>query len=163
MRTLMLVSLMAALGCASRGTPVAVEGPVPDVGQLVGEWWGSFESGATGRAGSIRFSLAAVADTAWGDVVMQPNDTLQFGASGRPSMPPPAALVLPIRFVRVEGDRVRGLLEPYRDPNCGCMVITTFEGTIRGDVISGRYLTEHRDHARVVEGTWEVRRQRPRV
>lgn len=153
---LFLIAL--ALGCAGRGTPVAVTGPVPaDVAQLVGAWVGSYESPESGRSGSIRFALTAVGDTAWGDVVMAPADeqAAPLWTGSRPARMQ-ASVVLPIRFVRIAGDRVQGMLEPYRDPACGCRVVTVFTGVLRNQVIMGEFVTRHQEHAREVRGTWWV-------
>ena len=157
MRTLCLAAAVLALGCASRGAPVAVEGATPDVARLVGDWAGDFE-GVNGRAGTIHFHLAGLGDTAWGDLQMVPEmPPPDPSVEGRPTLME-APLVLSIRFVQIAENRVRGMLEPYRDPVCGCRITTVFEGTLRGDVIVGEYVTRHLEHPREVRGTWRVTR-----
>jgi hypothetical protein len=66
--------------------------------------------------------------------------------------------LLAISFVRVSGNSVRGTLEPYRDPVCGCRVQTVFDGRLNGDVITGTYETFHVDTQDRRDGTWTVRR-----
>jgi hypothetical protein len=52
----------------------------------------------------------------------------------------PARQVLTVHFVRSEGRRVIGVLDPYIDPDCACRMTTTFEGaftdghTVEGDL-----------------------------
>lgn len=72
----------------------------------------------------------------------------------------PSTELLTIEFVRVEGDRVVGRLSAYTDPQCGCTLLTTFEGRIRGDAIDGTFTSRHQD-GRVDNGQWGVRRQVP--
>jgi hypothetical protein len=67
--------------------------------------------------------------------------------------------VLRIRFVRVDGGKVSGTLQPYRDPDCGCSVYTTFEGTVEGDVIEGTFVARHADGP-LFRGTWLVMRRK---
>jgi hypothetical protein len=68
--------------------------------------------------------------------------------------------VLTIRFVRVGPGRVSGTLDPYADPDCGCTLVTTFEGTVEGDTIEGTFESRSQEHAHENRGTWRVARQR---
>jgi hypothetical protein len=123
-------------GCASRPTPVPVIGPRSDLSALVGDWSGEYSSPETGRSGSIAFALKTGKDTAIGSVVMVPkaqNETIIPGASVdrpvvRAAVTQNPGEVLTIRFVRMEGTQVIGTLDPYRDPDCGCQLTTTFRG-----------------------------------
>lgn len=63
-----------------------------------------------------------------------------------------------IRFVFVRDELVRGTLEPYRDPACGCRMHTVFSGSLKGSTIEGTYRTLHVDTRGVHEGSWLVRR-----
>ena len=64
-----------------------------------------------------------------------------------------------IRFVRFEDGMVRGTLEPYEDPDCGCAVYTTFEGTMGTDTIEGTF-TSRPGHGSQYKGTWYVMRKK---
>lgn len=158
------VAVMAA-GCASTQEPrVPVSISPADLSRLGGEWAGQYDSPATGRSGSIVFHLTATADSAHGDVVMVPRGVpaplrptvIGVGSAGQPPTEPRE---LTIRFVRFEGDRVSGMMDPYTDPECSCPVTTRFEGTVRGDRIGGTFTTRGAPAADSVTGTWSVERQ----
>lgn len=151
-------------GCVSPvwlpSAPVPVEGASAE---LAGIWRGTYESRDTGRFGDVVFALSADADSAVGEVVMVPRgrtvtvlqdgDRWRWTGATRPE-------VLTVRFVRFRGGTLRGALDPYRDPDCGCELETTFDGEIEGDTIRGRFETRASgDHD--AEGTWEVTRRSP--
>ena len=73
--------LLLLAACATSQSAVPVIGPAGDVSALTGEWAGDYSSNASGRSGSITFTLRAAADSAFGDVVMIPVGW------GRPLMP----------------------------------------------------------------------------
>jgi len=161
----LVAATAAAAACApTPPSPVPVSAPA-GTAALAGEWTGEYESPAVGRAGSIVFKLAAGRDTAEGDVLMVPRGARaplqraqpEPGAVVRASLAPQ---VLTIRFVRVEGDRVTGVLDPYLDPECGCRVFTAFEGTLVGDRLRGTFVTRG-EPAGPVTGTWSVERRAP--
>ena len=153
MKTSTLLAAMAGVtllaGCASRPTPVPVIGPRSDLSALVGEWSGEYSSPETGRSGSIAFSLKTGKDTAVGSVVMVPKlqnePNIPAAAMDRPIVRTAATQnpgeLLTIRFVRMEGSQVVGTLDPYRDPDCGCQLTTTFRGQFKD--------------ARTIEGTFD--------
>jgi hypothetical protein len=73
----------------------------------------------------------------------------------------PAGEVLSITFVAIEGGLLRGTLEPYRDPQCGCVLDTAFEGALRDNAIQGTFVTRHLETGEINHGTWRaVRRQK---
>ncbi|MFL5381831.1 MAG: hypothetical protein ACJ8GN_04885 [Longimicrobiaceae bacterium] len=169
MRRICWFALVAAAGAAAAcmptpPAPVPVSAP-PGTTGLVGEWAGEYESPAVGRGGSIVFHLDAGRDTAQGDVLMVPRGSraapqrapAEPGTVVRASLAPQ---VLTIRFVRVEGDRVTGVLDPYVDPECGCRVFTAFEGTLAGDRLRGTFVTRG-EPSGPVTGTWRVERRAP--
>src|SRR5438132_8948517 len=141
-------ALGAALAVLVAACPAAHQPPVPlagttrDVATLAGQWEGSYSSAATGRSGSISFTLSAGNDSASGDVIMIPrgwgrplqawNGQAAAGTDARPR-----SAVLTIRFVRVTGGRVTGTLAPYADPETGARLFTTFKGRLDGDTIAG--------------------------
>jgi hypothetical protein len=123
------------------------------VEHLDGEWSGSYESRDTDRHGSIQFVLEASRDTAYGDVLMvhrqgavdYVGDYESLTLRERSAKPP---RVVEIRFVVVEGDRVFGSMEPYRDPECGCQLRTEFEGVLDEDTVRGTFVSEHLESGR---------------
>lgn len=162
LRATTLIAMLA--GCASTPPPVPIEGPAGDVVALVGVWVGEYSSAATGRSGSITFTLAARGDTAHGDVVMIPAEwgrRLEPWREGGPSTPTrPAPEPLTITFVRVVGDRVTGTLAPYADPVTGGRLVTSFEGRLHGDTVSGTFTTRVADPPGTQTGGWRVVRKR---
>ena len=144
-------------------TPVS--GSRPAVSRLVGEWQGDYSSVESGRRGLITFRLRAGADTAEGDVIMQTR------TESEPSAPNVTAArdgvrtthqALSIRFVFVSETEVSGVLDPYRDPDCGCTLTTTFRGTIKGDVIEGTFHSEGSGMGHIPQdGRWRVKRYVP--
>ncbi len=164
MRLTLLTTAVAApllAACAAvQPAPVPLVGPSAP---LAGEWRGSYESPATGRAGSILLTLAAGEDHAHGDVVMVPRgQTASLRPADRMGGPEPdgTARPLAIEFIRVSGDAVFGTMAPYVDPDCRCTALTTFEGRISGDIIRGTFSMRHANEAGTVHGTWSVRRAR---
>lgn len=165
---LRIASVAAVLGaaCAPVIMKTPVTGPAPAVSRLVGDWQGEYSSVGSGRRGLIAFHLRAGADTAEGDVIMQ----------SRPDGDPQTANVPPsswdalrttheaiaIRFVFVSENEVSGVLNPYRDPNCGCTLTTTFRGMIAGDEIEGTFHTEGSGISHMpTDGRWRVKRYTP--
>ena len=68
--------------------------------------------------------------------------------------------MLKFRFVNVVDGQVFGVLEPYIDPACGCVVRTTFTGKIDGpSTISGKFSTTNPVTASVLTGVWHVRKR----
>ena len=158
-----MVALGTLIACSTAPQPpVPLVGSARDVAALAGRWEGAYSSGATGRAGSISFTLTADGDSAFGDVVMIPRG---FGRPLQPldrpvGAPAPRAAVLTINFVRVTGGRVAGTLAPYADPETGARLFTTFEGDVRGDVIEGTYTTRAAGATDEQTGQWKVTRRR---
>ncbi|HEY1953266.1 MAG TPA: hypothetical protein VGG76_10735 [Gemmatimonadaceae bacterium] len=158
----------AAIACASKPSPVNVTGTTGDRASLAGKWVGEYSSPATGRTGSIVFNLSPSGDAANGDVVMIPrgyDKALQPynaapGIAGAVAGAPGAApsQVLTIKLVRVAGDTVSGVMDPYRDPECDCAVETTFTGRLNSDTIEGTFSTRGRPSAGPQTGTWRVKR-----
>jgi len=153
--------LLAA--CAANQPPVPLVGPAADVAALAGEWVGDYSSAASGRSGSISFTLRAAGDSAFGDVVMIP------AGWGRPLAPwrgetaatPAPRLqpeVLTINFVRVEGCCVSGTLAPYADPETGARLVTAFTGQLSGNTVEGTYTTRL-PSGETQTGRWTVQRK----
>ncbi len=157
-----LAILLAA--CAGSPPPVPVSGSAGDVAALVGEWVGEYSSPATGRSGSITFTPSARGDTAHGDVVMIPAEwgrRLEPWREGGPTTPTrPGPEPLTITLVSVVENRVSGALAPYADPATGVQLVTTFDGRLHGDTISGTFTTRVSDSPGTQTGGWRVVRKR---
>jgi hypothetical protein len=167
MRWSKLVSFMLVVQAACAPTPsqIPVIAAAVDLRQLAGHWEGEYSASASGRTGSIVFHLVVDDNTAVGDVLMvpqghrqpiQPSRNPDVGGRLERGSPQP----LTITFVQVQGRRVSGILDPYRDPDCGCILHTTFEGTLNGDVITGSFVSRGSSMHPHQSGSWEVRRKR---
>lgn len=162
-RTFVLAFLPLALSaCGASHTHVPLVGPVSDLTSLIGEWGGDYSSAESGRSGSISFTLRALDDSAFGDVVMIPSG---WGRPLQPWREPTAAgaptahaTVLTIRFVRVEQGHVSGTLDPYADPQTGARLLTTFTGELNGKTIAGTYTTRL-PSGDMQTGRWSVQRR----
>jgi len=147
--------------CATSQQPVRVVGPAPDIAALAGEWVGDYSSAASGRSGSISFTLRAHGDSAFGEVVMIPVGLGRPVAPWRGETPSAApaqrghAEVLTISFVRVERNQVCGTLAPYADPETGARLVTAFVGELNGNTIEGTYTT-HLPSGDTQTGRWTV-------
>lgn len=169
-KSALLIALAAGLtACSWKRTPVPL---YSDSGSsaLVGDWSGGYTSDESGRNGSISFQLASVNDTAYGDVIMVParkdayvpsQEQPRIAASRNQGTAEP----LKIRFVRMDGNRVSGTLASYKDPDCGCPVVTTFEGRFtNANLIEGTFHTRGVDPGHIpANGTWKVFRQAVRT
>lgn len=165
-------ALLALHACATLPAPVTLVADPEGKSLLAGEWAGEYWNPATGRSGSIMFSLEqhdttlcnVHAEHAHGDVLMvplggealPPAQAWEIGKSERQ-----APRVLGIELIRVRGDRLTGTLEPYRDPDTGYPVSTTFEGIISGDEISGNFVTINAQTGQRLMGNWRVLRKNP--
>jgi hypothetical protein len=156
--TVLAIAIAAAsiAGCTSRPPNIAMTSSDFDLNPLVGEWRGNYTNPGAGRSGTIAFILRAGESAASGNVVMIPH-----GADS--SLSSPAAVdrsVLKVSFVRKEGNKVVGRLDPFRDPNCACQVITTFEGAfIDSRTIEGTFATVPVEAGHpTTGGTWKVTR-----
>lgn len=150
---------VAASGaCAAPGTPVPVLG---EVAALEGEWLGEYWSVESGRRGSIVFRLTAGSDTARGDVLLTASRPPMQRPPDSPDVWPPERMSRPlaITFVRMDQRVVSGRLEPYRDPDCGCLLTTTFLGRLTGDTLAGTFSSYHQEMAKRVTGEWRVVRR----
>jgi len=165
--SLVLLPWAAVTGCRSTQGDVPVFASSTDMSALVGEWAGEYSSPATGRSGSIVFTLASGQANARGDVLMVPRGATQglLPASGQPRSNAAATdtskapQTLSITFVRVENGAVSGTLEPYRDPDTGATVTTTFVGSLDGDVIEGTFTSTSPAFPAPQTGRWRATRK----
>jgi hypothetical protein len=161
-RTLFIAATLTLTGCAS--APVApLRGTPSQFAVLAGEWDGTYSSRATGRSGSIWFKLAEGEDHAHGDVLMTaagapgPYSRHRWDAVGSERRPF-ANAVLTIRFVRPSDGVIDGLLDPYWDPACECLVLTAFRGELGDGKVVGTFISRFGDA--VATGRWEATRRR---
>ncbi len=158
-----LGALLVACSSAPQ-TPVPLVGTARDVAALTGQWDGSYASAATGRSGTISFTLTARGDSAYGDVVMIPRGfgrpLAAWDRSPERAAPQPRSAVLTINFVRVAAGRVSGTLAPYADPETGAQLFTVFEGRLDGDTIEGTYTTHAAGSTATQTGQWSVTRRK---
>jgi hypothetical protein len=164
--TLVLAAVGAgalALGCAFRAPKTEVSAEDFDLAPLVGEWTGDYGSEETGRNGDISFVLRAGEVSASGRIEMVAREPQAVVVPGdRPMvnvrLAVPERRVLTIHFVRKEGNRVIGMLDPYTDPECACRVTTTFQGVfIDSRTIAGAYNTLSSELAHnPTGGQWKV-------
>jgi hypothetical protein len=157
MTTLLAISLAA---CSSNPAPVAIEGSTSSLQALAGKWSGQYDNAANGRSGSIVFNLHPDGQTATGDVMMFSRVVSQPWDPNR-NYPPgtPAAQLLSITFVQVSGGQVSGKLDPYKDPDTGSMLSTTFTGRQTGDTIEGTFEAWSSDKVTPQRGHWKVTRR----
>jgi hypothetical protein len=163
-RTLLGAVILA--GCAYNPPPIPVIAPeTQNLMSLEGDWMGDFEALSNERAGTIAFKLGAGTDTAFGEVVMIPrNYAAQRAASDPPGAYRSGAMAavpvgLAVSFVRLSGGYVAGELDPYVDPDIGCIVLTTFTGSFRdAATLAGEYVTKDEDGYVMRRGRWLVKR-----
>jgi hypothetical protein len=159
---LLVVLATAACETERAAIPLAVDPAERSV--LVGEWRGEYGNSSTKQAGSIAFFLLEGEDHAHGDVVMIPAGSSEpyrpsAGSAERAALRRGAEL-LSIQFLRAEGGRVTGALEPYWDPVCECEVQTSFVGEMQGDRIVGIFTAlSGRPGIGRSTGWWEVHRK----
>lgn len=164
--SLLIGALFFMSACVPVTSKIRVFGPENAIAGLVGEWRGDYSgSELTGRKGTIEFTLRSVGDTAQGAVFMEheapPNVTSDLDPRLPAHAQTPLTTPLFIRFVAVEGPEVVGVLESYRDPDCGCQLITTFRGRLQGDVIEGTFESNGDGlHHLPQTGRWRVQRVR---
>ena len=164
----LVIGIAAAVtACVEQPAPraIAIDAEVADTFVLEGDWSGRYWSVDTGRSGRIRFSLTAADDRAYGDVLMLPamqgeNEeagTLVPANRGEAASPE----TLAIEFVRIDAssESVSGTLEPYRDPDCDCIVSTTFTGVVSRDSIEGTFVMQAGGSHPLRRGKWVVERQ----
>jgi hypothetical protein len=158
----MLVGFALAACAITPRAPVALVGPESDRGALTGRWVGEYSSTVTGREGTIVFDLTAAGDTARGEVWMIGRPA--SGNAYRPDSQPYVEIsrpaeVLTIHIVSVQEGMLRGVLDPYLDPETGAMLVTIFRGRLEGDVITGEYGSTNQATGELSTGRWRVERK----
>lgn len=157
-----ITAVLVLAGCHGVQPPVPVAG---NLALLAGQWDGDYGGQESGRTGSIAFTLAAGADTAHGDILMVPR-SWEVPPTSRPGDPDarttPAPQPIAIAFVRAADGFVDGRLAPYRDPECGCLLTTTFRGRlVAPDRFEGTFVSWHAEMRQETHGWWRARRRAP--
>jgi hypothetical protein len=164
MKTLRLALAILAAGCASAPPPIALIGEPEALSALAGNWAGTYRGIDSRRDGSISFSLRAGDTVAYGDVLMIPagyeNHNVWNEREHHAGATPPHPAVLTVAFVGVSDGHVTGMLDPYTDPDCNCLVITAFSGRLKdANTLEGTFLTRAPGSAESRRGVWRVTRQ----
>jgi hypothetical protein len=172
-RQIAALLLLSLAGCRYQMDPVPLHGDRFELRQMAGAWVGEYAGVESGRTGTIGFNISTNADSAFGNVILtarQEANVPRAGAGIPPSFPTdpremqpgmiPVVQGLRIRFVRVAGGRVAGTIQPYRAPDCQCIVHTAFTGRVVGDTIQGTFITTLADDHEQ-QGTWRVTRMKP--
>lgn len=174
-RGLSLAAAVAAgvlsTGCATNPAPVPAVVDARARILLAGDWSGEYRSPEKDRSGAITFTLEQEDDSTIcrGEVLMVPRGAGEPVHPASRDFPPRLGQpmrhprLLAIEFVRVEGTRVNGRIEPYDDPDTGHQVTTVFDGTISGDVITGRLISFDGVTGQRFEGSWKVTRTQRNV
>lgn len=164
LRVARIAVLAAAAGCASVPTPIQLAGHPEALADLVGNWSGEYEGNESKRTGVISFALRAGDTTAFGDVLMIPRGYDQHIVWTERDHPMTTThrhpQVLTIMFVGVTHQRVTGMLDPYTDPECACLVLTTFIGRMTGPTaLEGTFVTRVPGTPSIQTGTWSAKKQ----
>jgi hypothetical protein len=153
-----------SLSChlAQPTSAVPVQGTREDISALSGDWTGRYWSKATGRHGTIRFNLPEQADTGFGevDITFSPALHILRTGSAKDELAPKPGTAIDITLVRIKGERIRGTMAPYWDPDCDCRAQTVFEGAMAKDEITGTFETRRAStDRRVLSGKWQAGRE----
>ena len=154
---------VASIACASTPPGFGVTSSDFDVGPLVGVWRGDYTSPQTGRTGTIGFTLRAGESFAAGNVVMIPKPDSLLTPEERElfsDTPPSGRAVLKFNYLRKEGNNVTGTLDPYRAPDCDCIVNTTFYGVFKDErTLEGTFTNvPTKAGSTISTGTWKATR-----
>ncbi len=155
---MLVLVIVLTHGCKTIEPKVAVHGVNEEVSLLAGEWRGEYGSVEANRHGIISFRLEASADSAYGYIIMQPGSRDEGYLGDFDDRFDGASELLTINFVSVGMGRVIGKLDAYKDPGCGCLLDTTFEGYIKEDRIEGDYVTNGEGFHLDTTGKWWVDR-----
>lgn len=147
-------------GCASRGSPVRLQGDAVSIAWLGGVWQGEYWGSDSGRRGSLDFHLPSGTDSLSGEVMMlDPMGNVMRSADPADAhrLHAQSARLLSIEIVIAHADTIHGVLEPYIAPDCNCVVSTTFVGRVLGNEIAGTFETRGRAGQRT-SGSWRLAR-----
>ena len=153
-----ILGLTVLAACTYHPSLFPVIGQIDDKSRLTGEWLGEFTGTPPDRSRSIAFQLEPGRDSASGEVSLEASYVGQGIRHQAQGLNPRVSTttVVRIRYVRADESTVEGVLEPYYDPDCDCEVTTAFLGVVRGDSITGEYLSRGAWTTR--QGAWRMSR-----
>ncbi len=115
-------------------------------------WEGSYRGGSTQRGTlALRLEQTATGSVA-GEVTWQARPARGVAPGARHGGP--VAVRVPLAEAHVAAERVVLVTDAYFDPACGCTVSSTFTGQVRGDTLSGQFVTQGAATAAGARGRW---------
>jgi hypothetical protein len=151
--SMLQLSLAAALvaapayaqkGKAAKAAPAA--GPMVSApAALAGTWTGTFTNDVTSKGGKLVLTLTGSDESASGQLQLTPMGGKTVVAEGSAPIAAPAkgkAAAAPSGGLSVTAmksdEKVSGSIDgSYWDPGCNCSVVSTFEGELQGNTITG--------------------------
>lgn len=161
LRVLLAGALGAWLWAGCAPPRFDIKGGSRDMDRFAGRWEGTYSSSA-GRSGTIEFWVQPEGNTARGKIIMIPRGWAKpLGMSDEQARRDRPDLLHELHFSEMilQGDRVEGRLETYRDPDCGCDLDTSFDGLLRRDRIEGTFRSHEVGGDEEYRGVWTVERR----
>ena len=115
---------------------------------LAGRWEGNFTTDVTQKSGKIVLTLNGSDESASGMLMLTPTGGRTVApegaepmaaapAKGKKAAPAPAG-GLSVTAMKSGDDKVTGSVDgSYMDPGCNCTVVSTFEGDLNGNTLTG--------------------------
>ncbi len=135
-----------AKGKAAAAAPAASGPMVAAPTALAGRWEGTFTNDVTQKGGRLVLTLNGSDESATGQLALTPTGgktVMAEGAAAPMAAPakgkaaPAPAGGLSVTAMKSD-DKVTGSVDgSYVDPGCNCAVVSTFEGAVNGNTISG--------------------------
>jgi hypothetical protein len=113
---------------------------------LAGRWEGTYTSDVTQKSGRLVLTLAGTDESANGQLILTPMGGRPIAPEGAAPMAAPTkgkaaaapAGGLAVTAMKSGDDKVTGSVDgSYVDPGCNCSVVSTFEGELSGNTITG--------------------------
>ena len=113
---------------------------------LAGRWEGTYTSDVTQKSGRLILTLAGTDESANGQLILTPTGGKPIAAEGSAPMAAPAkgksaaapAGGLAVTAMKSGDDKISGSIDgSYVDPGCNCSVVSSFEGELNGNTITG--------------------------
>ena len=137
---------MAAKPAAAAPAPAMAASSAP----LAGRWEGTYTSDVTSKGGKLVLTLNGSDESATGQLMLTPTGgrtisaegaaaPMEAPAKGKKAAPAPAMSGgLSVTASKASDDKVSGTIDgAYMDPGCNCTVVSTFEGELNGNTLTG--------------------------